>query len=98
MFDAAMTLLEEALEDASAFVEGVLRALETVTRTYDRAFRTAIEASAERALVLKSVMENAPNGIGPGPRNDARDAPRGAHRAGGSANARRGDACFPDKR
>lgn len=60
---ATLEVLDEGIPGAEEGARGVLRALDIAIGVYDEAFRRKAEAATERATILRSVAENAPDGI-----------------------------------
>ncbi|MDC3953634.1 PAS domain S-box protein [Polyangium jinanense] len=64
MLEAALDAVEEGVPGADVGARRVVGAMNTAAAAFNRAFRVKAEEAAKRAAVLRSVAENAPDGIG----------------------------------
>ncbi|MDI3283285.1 PAS domain-containing protein [Polyangium sp. 15x6] len=64
MLEAALDAVDEGVPGADVGARRIVGAMNTAAAAFNRAFRVKAEESAKRAAVLRSVTENAPDGIG----------------------------------
>ncbi|MDI1443826.1 PAS domain-containing protein [Polyangium sp. 6x1] len=64
LLEAALEAVDEGVPGAEAGARRIVGAMNTAAAAFNRAFRTKAEEAAQRAMVLRAVTENAPDGIG----------------------------------
>jgi PAS domain-containing protein len=64
LLEAALEAVEEGVPGADTGARRLIGAMNTAAAAFNRAFRAKAEEAARRAMVLRAVAENAPDGIG----------------------------------